>query len=373
VKSNLTHVALDAHKKQHHVAVADPSTGEVQTFTITNTTRDIAKMVKRIRKEASGEVRFCYEAGVCGFALKRRIEALGCPCSVIAPSLVLTKPGDRIKTDRRDAKKLLGQFMAGQLTEIYPPNEQQEAARDLTRCRESALENLQRIRHQLTKFLVRHGYIYRDGTQWTDRHIRWLRSLEFDLPDLRTVFEEYYTELQHCMQRQDSLNRQVQQLAERPEYHEIVGLLRCFRGVDTLAAITVLTEIFEFGRFSSPRGLMSYLGLVPSEFSSADKRRPGGITKTGNRRVRRLLTESAWHYRHLPTVSKTLQQRRQGQPQWAINIADQAMLRLSRRYRRLLARGKASSKVVIAVARELAGFLWAMLREFAIRREPQVT
>jgi transposase len=268
---------------------------------------------------------------------------------------------------------LLGQFMAGQLTEVYPPDELQEAARDLTRCRESAQINLNRSRHQLLKFLTRHGYIYRDGRCWTEKHFRWLRSLEFDLTDLRSVFAEYYTEIQHCMQRLDSLDKQVLQLADRDEYRPIVGLLRCFRGIDTLTAIIIITEIFEFGRFSSPRALMSYLGLVPSEFSSGSKRRPGSITKTGNRRIRRLITESAWHCRHHPTVSTTLRHRRKDQPLWAINLADRAMLRLSKRYWALIAKGKTSQKVIVAVARELAGFIWAMFHEFHIREKCQVT
>jgi transposase len=373
MNTRITYVAMDTHKKQHRVAMINQQTGEIKEFTVNNLAKDITKMVRKIKKQTSGRIHFCYEAGVCGFALKRQIDKLGCRCSVIAPSLVPIRPGDRIKTDRRDAKKLLGQFVAGQLTEVYPPNEQQEAARDLTRCRESALQNLQRIRHQLLKFLTRHGYIYKDGSHWTEKHLQWLRSLEFDLLDLREVFEIYYAELQHCVQRLKSLDRQVEQLAKRPEYSQMVDLLCCFQGIKTLTAITILTEIFEFGRFDCPRALMSYLGLVPSEFSSAEKRHPGGITKTGNRRVRRLLTESAWHYRHRPKVSGALKRRRHGQPDWAVNIADQAMGRLSRRYRRLLARGKMSCKVVVAVARELVGFIWAMLREFEIRKKYRVT
>jgi len=373
MNTRITHVAMDTHKKRHKVAMLDQQTGEIREFTVNNLAKDIAKMVKKIKKQSSGQIHFCYEAGVCGFTLKRQIEKFGCRCSVIAPSLVPIRPGDRVKTDRRDAKKLLGQFVAGQLTEVYPPNEQQEAARDLTRCRESALQNLQRIRHQLLKFLTRNGYIYRNGSHWTEKHLQWLHSLEFDLMDQKEVFEIHYAELQHCVQRLKSLDRQVEQLAKRPEYSQIVDLLCCFRGIKTLTAITVLTEIFEFGRFDCPRALMSYLGLVPSEFSSAEKRHPGGITKTGNRRVRRLLTETAWHYRHRPKVSGALKRRRQGQPDWAINIADRAMARLSIRYRRLWARGKMPCKIAVAVARELVGFIWALLREFEIRKKCQVT
>lgn len=367
-----TYVAMDTHKKEHRVAVLDRQTGALQEFTVKNTVQDITKMVKRIQKNSDGQVRFCYEAGVCGFTLKRRIEGLGGECRVIAPSLVLTKPGERIKTDRRDAKKLLGQFVAGQLTEVVAPDPQQEAARELTRIRQTAQENLKRVRHQLVKFLTRHGYLYHQGRHWTGRHLAWLRSLEFDLPDLQEVFDSYFTQLQHCMQRLAALDKQVERLAQREPYREIVGLLRCFRGIETLTAITLLTELFEWGRFESPRALMAYLGLVPSEYSSGSRRRPGAITKTGNERIRRLLVEGGWHYRHRPWVSRELKRRRQDQPQWAIDLADRAMLRLYQRYWRLLERGKVPNQAVVAVARELAGFLWAVLREYTLRRMPQV-
>jgi len=367
VDNNITHVAMDTHKKQHAVALAYPDTGEILVFTVKNTAKDIKKMVKKIQRKAPGEVRFCYEAGVCGFILKQQIEALGSDCMVIAPSLVPRKKGDRIKTDRRDARKLLGQFLAGQLTEVYAPNPEQEAAREITRCRQAAQEDLKRIRHQLVKFLTRHGYIYADGRHWTKRHGQWLLSLQFGSSDLREVFDWYYTQLQHCQQRLATLDKEVAALAERPVYKEVVGLLRCLRGVETLTAITLITELFEFGRFASPRKFMAYLGLVPSEHSSGEKRRPGAITKTGNGRARRLLVESSWHYRHRPSVSKVLKRRRDGQPQWAIDMADRAMQRLCTRYQRLTLRGKIPSKVVVAVARELAGFLWAMLHEWQRR------
>lgn len=368
MRTSITHVAMDTHKKEHTVAVVYADTGELQGFTVRNTAKDIRKMVKKVQRQAPGEVHFCYEAGVCGFTLKRRIEALGSRCMVVAPSLVPTKTGDRIKTDRRDAKKLLGQFLAGELTEVYAPSPAQEAAREITRCRQAAQENLKRIRHQLVKFLTRHGYIYRDGRHWTQKHFRWLLSLEFDQTDLREVFDLYYTELQHCMQRLATLDKEVASLAQREDYREIVGLLRCFRGIETLTAVTLLTEIFEFGRFPSPHKLMAYLGPVPSESSSGESRRQGGITKAGNKRIRRLLIESAWHYRHRPGVSKDLKRRRQDQPQWAVDIADRAMARLHKRYGRLLDRDKPRGTIVVAVARELAGFIWSILHEYELRQ-----
>jgi transposase len=358
---------MDTHKKEHSVAVHFPGREEIVRLTVRNTAGEIGKLVRRIRREAPGEVQFCYEAGVCGFVLKRRIEALCCSCSVIAPSLIPRKPGERVKTDRRDALKLLMLFKAGLLTEVYAPSLEQEAAREVTRCRETARINLKRIQHQVVKFLTRHGYIFSDGYHWTGKHFRWMRSLELDSVHLREVFDNYFTELQHCMQRLASLDKAVEALAQEAPYKEVVGLLRCFHGIDTLTAITYVTELFEFGRFASPRELMSYLGLTCSEHSSGGTERKGRITKAGNRIVRRLLVETSWHYRHACKVGTTLRRRRAGQPQWAIDIADGAGHRLRKRYWYLVNRGKIPCKATVAIARELVGFLWALFREYEIR------
>jgi transposase len=363
---------MDTHKKEHKIALHYPRKQQIERFTVRNTPSEISKMVRKILKKAPGEVMFCYEAGVCGFALKRRIEALGCKCKVIAPSLTPIKPGERVKTDRRDAIRLLAMFKSGLLTEVYAPDPQQESARELTRCRQTAQENLMRIRHQLSKLLILHGYIYTDGRHWTNRHLLWLRSLEFEQPLLRDVFDSYFTEMQHCIQRLASLDKQLDKLAESEPYKKIVGLLRCFHGIDTLSAITIITEIFDFGRFSSPRQLMSYLGLTPSEASSGEKQKKGSITKTGNKRTRRLLLEVSWHYRHTCNISKALKLRRKGQPQWAIDIADRARHRLRRRYWHLVNRGKMPCKTAIAVARELSGFIWSLFREYELRNAEKV-
>lgn len=365
--NSITYVAMDTHKKEHKIALHYPGQQEIVNLTVKNTSSEISKMVKRILRKSQGEVCFCYEAGVCGFNLKRRIEALDCKCAVIAPSLTPTKPGDRIKTDRRDAVRLLAMFKAGLLTEVHAPDPQQEAARELTRLHQTARENLMRIHHQLLKFLTRHGYIYTDGNHWTGKHLRWLRSLEFEEPLLQEVFDSYFTEMQHCMQRLDSLAKQVEQLAEAEPYKEIVGLLKCFHGIKTLTAISIITEIFDFGRFSNPRELMSYLGLTPSESSSGEKQKKGPITKSGNKRVRRLLVEVSWHYRHPYHISKALKQRRKNQPQWVIDIADGAGHRLRKRYWYLINHGKMQCKAATAIARELVGFIWSVFREYRVR------
>jgi transposase len=363
---------MDTHKKQHRVALVYPNDELIIEFSVKNTPTEIRKMVRKIKRNAPGKVKFCYEAGVCGFTLQRRIEALGCTCSVIAPSLIPRKPGERKKTDHRDAKKVLGLFMADMLTEVYPPDEQQEAARELTRCRGAALENLKRIRHQLQKILVRHGYVFIDGQHWTQKHLRWLGAVEFDQPLLQEVFDCYFTEMRHCLQRVKTLDRELEKLAQSEDYREVVGILRCFYGIETLTAITIIAEVFDFGRFASARDFMSYLGLTPSESSSGEKEHKGSITKTGNKRARRLLTEAAWHHRHSYGVSTALRKRREGQPQWAIDIADRAGLRLRKRYRRLVHRGKLPCKATTAVARELAGFIWSVLVEYEAHKKRKV-
>jgi len=367
MKNSITYVAMDTHKKDHKVALHYPGDEQIVQFAVKNTAREIKRMVNKIKKQSPAEVKFCYEAGVCGFTLKRRIEALGCECMVIAPSLTPVKPGDRVKTDRRDALKLLTMFKAGMLTEVHAPNAEQEAARELTRCRQTARENLKRIRHQLLKFLTRHGYVYTEGNHWTQKHLRWLRSLEFDLPSLRDVFDNYFTEMNHCLQRLDSLDNEVKKLAQSDTYKEVVGLLRCFHGIDTLTAITIITEIFDFARFSSPGQLMSYLGLTCSEDSSGQKQRKGSITKAGNKRVRSSLVETSWHYRHPCKLSKTLRMRRKDQPQWVIDIADRAGQRLRKRYWYLINNGKPPCVATTAIARELAGFIWSVFNEYQTR------
>ena len=361
MNNSTTYVALDAHKKEHVAAMLLPGSKSPEQWRVFNSSRGVRRMVRRIRKKAAGPVVVCYEAGVCGFALQRQIEAEGARCMVIAPSLVPVKPGQRVKTDRRDARKLVFLLRAGMLTEVHPPDEQAEAARDLVRSREAAQTDLLRARHQLSKFLLRRAIIYRDGRQWTQRHFRWLSGLGFDRARDSYVFNGYLAEIVHRQDRLAELTGAVEAAAGEASYAEAVGWLRCFRGIETVTAMTILTELHGFERFGSPRQLMSYLGLVPSEHSSGETERKGGITKTGNRRVRRVLAEASWHQRKRPVVSAALRKRRAGQPAWAIRLADQAMGRLYRRYWRLVEKGKLPTKAATAVARELAGFIWAAL------------
>ena len=279
--------------------------------------------------------------------------------------MIPVRPGQRIKTDRRDARKLAELLRAGLLTAVRPPNEKEESARDLVRCREDVLEDLSRCRHRLGKMLLRRGLIYRDGHAWTLKHRGWLRSLRFDEPTDQVVLEDYMLALEQMEQRLKGLDQELEALSQSEPYRQWVGVLCCYRGISTVTAMTTLTELHGFERFTSPRQLMAYLGLVPSECSSGEKVSRGRITKAGNAHVRRVLIESAHHYRHAPSVGLVLGKRRKGQPAWAIALADKAQQRLHLRYRRLMMRGKPYGKIIVAIARELVGFLWATLTQQA--------
>jgi transposase len=325
----------------------------------------VRRMVRKIQREATGEVHFCYEAGPCGYALQRWIVEAGAVCVVIAPSLIPTKSGDRIKTDRRDARKLAELFRAGLLTAVHPPTEADEAVRDLCRAREDAQQDLVRNRHRLTKMLLRRGYQWIQGKRaWGNGHRLWLKSLRFENPSDQAVLDDYLLAIEQIEVRLKGLEERMTQVSVQDPYAEPVAALRCFRGIDTITALSLVAELHTFMRFDSARGLMAYLGLVPSEHSSGGKRRQGAITAAGNSHVRRLLIEAAWHYRHRPSVV-SLQKRRHGQPTRVVALADRAMTRLHRRFHRMLEKGKPRPKVVVAVARELVGFIWAALRPIA--------
>jgi transposase len=314
-----------------------------------------------MKRESPGPIRCAYEAGPCGYALQRKLLADRIDCRVIAPSLIPRKPGERIKTDRRDARKLGELLAGGLLTEVHPPTPEAESVRDLCRAREDAKEDQTRARHRLSKFLLRRGLIFGAGRAWSQGHQRWLRGLRLDHPADQATFDAYGLALDQAQERLRTLETQLAEWSQVQPYATPVASLRCFHGIDTTTAMTLVTELHDFRRFRHPRQLMAYLGLVPSEHSSGDRTRRGGITKTGNGHARRVLIESAWHYRHSPHVSATLRKRREGQPARVIALADRAHQRLSRRYRRMMNRGKPHNKVVVAVARELVGFLWATM------------
>jgi transposase len=361
MKDVITYVGVDAHKKDLFIAMLVGDQTTPVTWQLANEPNAVRRLVRKLERDAPGPVRVCYEAGPCGYALQRQMTTPRVSCQVIAPALIPRKPGERIKTNRRDARKLGELLRAGLLTEVRPPTPEEEAVRDLCRARDDAREDFQRCRHRLGKFLLRRGLHY-SGRNWTQAHRRWIDSLEWTQPAERMVVDDYQLAIDHLEARLIEFDVRLSEIAQTDPYREPVGWLRCFRGVDTLTAMLILAELHDFRRFHSPRALMAYVGLVPGEDSSGEKHRRGRITRTGNALVRRLLVETAWHYQHRPGVGVALTRRRKGQPGRVIAIADKAQQRLCRRFRRLAEQHKPAPKIAVAIARELAGFLWAALQ-----------
>jgi len=364
----ITWVGLDAHSKSIEVARLVGTATGVDRWQVENTPKAVGRLARKLRREAGdGEIRCCYEAGPLGFTLQRQLESSGegIVCEVIAPSLIPVKPGERIKTDRRDGIKLAMNLRAGTLTEVRAPSAAEEAVRDLCRCREDARVDLLRARHRVSKFLLRRGRIWTQGRGWTLQHRMWLRSLRFELPADEIVYQNYLTVVDQAEERVRQLDQAVEKASTHEPYRTPVSWLRCFRGIDTITALTVVTEIHGIQRFTNARALMAYLGLTPSVHASGEKTRRGAITKTGNAHVRRVLIEAAWCQWRRPVVGLALRKRREGQPDWVIAHADRAMRRLHRRHTKMLHENKPAGKITVAVARELAGFLWATLTEAA--------
>src|SRR5262245_47958278 len=275
------------------------------TWTVPNEPNAVRRLVRRLEREAPGPVRACYEAGPCGYVLQRQLTTPRVTSHVIAPALVPRKPGERIKTNRRDARKLAELLRAGVLTEVRPPTPAEEAVRDLCRGRDDAREDLKRCRHRLGKFLLRRG-LHFHGRNWTRAHRLWIDDLMWAHAAERTLMDDYLLAIDHAEARLIELDRRLVDVADAAPYRQPVGWLRCFRGIDTLTAMLILAELHDFRRFESPRALMAYLGLVPGEHSTGEKQRRGRIHRTGNALVRRLLIETAWHYQHRPSVGAAL-------------------------------------------------------------------
>jgi transposase len=361
VKNVTTYVGIDAHKKDLFIAMLVGSQATPVAWTVPNEPTAVRRLIRKLEREAPGPVQACYEAGPCGYALQRQLTTARVACQVIAPALIPRKPGERVKTNSRDARKLAELLRAGLLTEVRPPTPEEEAVRDLCRARDDVREDLQRSRHRLGKLLLRRGLHY-SGRNWTQAHRRWIETLQWTQPAERVVVDDYLLAIDHLEARRIALDARLAEIAETDAYRERVGWLRCFRGIDTLTAILILAELHDFRRFQSPRALMAYLGLVPGEDSTGEKHRRGRITRAGNALVRRLLVETAWHYQHRASVGMALTRRRTGQPGRVIGIADKAQQRLCRRFRQLIEHHKPAPKVAVAIARELAGFLWAALQ-----------
>lgn len=356
---NVRFVGLDVHADSIALAVAEPGRSDpAHLATIPN---DTAMLLKRLRR--LGHVKCCYEAGPTGFGLYRDLTAAGIPCIVVAPSLVPGRVGDRIKTDRRDAAKLARFLRSGDLTEVHVPDASTEAMRDLERARDAAKRAERTARHQLSKFLLRHGRRYSGKTAWTYRHLEWIRQQHFEREAQELVLEDYLRSVEDLAERVKRLTQHIVELIDSWNLKPLVKALQAFRGVNVIAATTLVAELGDLSRFQTAPQLMGYLGLVPSEYSSGETRRRGAITRAGNGHARRILIEAAWAYRFRARKGHDLRTRSRGISDEVQRIAWRAQERLCARYRKLTARGKNKNRTIVAVARELAGFIWAAGRE----------
>ncbi|MHB1068390.1 MAG: IS110 family RNA-guided transposase [Gemmatimonadaceae bacterium] len=359
------YLGLDVHKESVTIAVL-PS-GALAPTRVDTLPNDLAKRRRFCERQAgAGTVRACYEASGAGYVIQRAMTAWGVHCDVIAPSLIPTKPGQQRKHDSYDAVQLARLYRAGELTVVRIPTEAEERVRDVVRCRETLQREVLRSRHYILKFLARRGFVYREGTPWRQAHYNWLRRLAAESSPLaaedRQVFGEYLGLLEYKLSRRDALDEQIEALAFTPALATAVATLQCFRGIQQRAAMVLATEISDWQRFGSPRQLMAYLGLVPREHSSGDRERRGSITKAGNTHCRHVLVQAAWAYRFQPKIGVALKARQRGQSPVVIAHAWKAQHRLHTFYQRLAFRRRPQIAVV-AVARELVGFLWAVMRD----------
>lgn len=353
---SIAYVGLDVHKESIVAAVfvGDEQEPRIEK-TFVNDSLAVKKVFKRWREDY--DLRCCYEASSCGYVLQRWLDGMGVTCEIAAPSLIPTRPGDRVKTDRRDAKKLAKLYRAGELTMIHIPSQKEESVRGLVRCREVLSKEVRQSRHYILKFLQLRGFIYREGENWTQKHWRYLRSLSFDGED-GIVWQEYLALLDYKLDRLVALDKHIEELAFSDAYKEIVGRLRCLRGIDTQTAMVLVSEIGDFTRFASPGQLMSYLGTTPSCHQSGGHTHRGSITKAGNSRCRHVLIEAAWNYRHKPAVGEKLRARQKGQSAQVVALSWKCQHRLYKKYWNIANR-KENAKAAVAVARELIGFIWA--------------
>lgn len=362
-------IALDVHKLSIVAATLAPAGGAPELYRIENTERAMSRFIDRVGGPDGLAV--SYEAGPCGFDLLRLLARLGVACDVIAPSLVPVRAGNRVKTDKRDAKKLVRLYRAGELTFVAPPSPRQEGLRDLVRCRDDLVCARRAARHRIAKALLRHGHIFREGKKsWTRQHYAWVRRQRIDDQLAQRAMEHMLAHLDSLDAQIAVIDHELEQLAVREPWSDPVAWLCCFRGISTRTALGLLAEISDFGRFGSPRELMSYLGLTPSEYSSGEQQHRGHITKCGNQHARRLLVEAAWHYRHPPRRSERADRLADQVPTDVRTRAWQAQIRLHHRHRTLAQHGKRSTVTNVAVARELTGFVWAAMTHQPLRKEP---
>jgi transposase len=354
-------LGLDVHAATIAVAVAEAD-GSVRSLgTIANRAESIRTLVKKLGPVE--QLRACYEAGPTGYVLYWQLAELGVACEVIAPTLVPTKAGDRVKTDRRDAEKLARSYRSGDLTAVWVPDEGSEALRDLVRAREATKQDQLRARHRLSKFLLRTGRRPALGMKsWTAPYMAWVRQVQFAQPAQQATLLDYLHEVDHQGERVKRLEQAITEAVKlaSPQVQEVVKGLQALRGIAEISAVTIVSELGQISRFESARQLMGYSGAVPSEDSSGKRKQRGSITKTGNAHLRRIVVEAAWSYRHRPATGPRLSKRQEGVPEPIKEIAWKAQHRLHKRYLRLSAAGKEQRKIITAVGRELLGFIWAI-------------
>ena len=358
-------VGLDVHKTMVAIAVAEGrATEEVRH--LGSMAHDVPRIIRRLLKLGPAEsLQVAYEAGPTGYGLCRELRAHGIHCVVVAPSRTPIRSGDRVKTDRRDAEKLARFLRSGELVAIDLPDVQREALRDLVRARVDALHTQHCSRQQLSSFLLRHGRIWPKKSAWTRRHIDWIRSQRFDIEEQRQVLEDYLHQVMHCDLRLQELTEKVALAAQKPAFAPMMRTLQALRGVSVVVAATLVAEIGDMRRFPSAMKFMSYLGLTPSEHSSGDRVQRGAITKAGNTHARRVLVQAAWCAQRRPAMSRDLKKRNALVAPAVQLIAWKAQERLYKRFHRLLRRGKSKQTAIVAVARELSGFIWAVGKEVA--------
>lgn len=362
-KFNGIYVGLDVHKATIAVAIVRGLRAQAQYFgEIANTPAEIKKLIKRLSPD--GEImNFCYEAGGCGYEVYYQLKKLGQECDVVAPSLIPRKAGTRIKTDRRDAMMLAKLHSSGDLTAVWVPDKEQEAMRDLSRAREDMMQMQTKAHQRLGAFLLRHGKIFEGKSRWTQAHWRWMETITFETAMQQIVLQEYIEAAKDLQRRVLGLEGQIRLAMAGWNLESVVKALMALRGVSMITAVATIAELGDLTRFDTPKELMAYLGLVPSERSSGGNKRQGAITKTGNGHVRRMLVESAWNYRFAARKTRDIQKRAEQTSEQVQAIAWEGQKRLCARYQKLINAGKVKQQVTTAVARELTGFIWAIACE----------